>query len=306
MNALARSDARDLREGGAWTRAQALKNDVIWGAARSAIAAFGAVPRAWLRPLGRAAGALAYAIFADARRTALANVARAIPDLDADARRALVRRAYDALGGWLGEALGLLHGELPMLPLDDAARDVFARARASGRGVVFASAHLGPWERVAGALVAAGVPLTTIARDAYDPRFTALYDRVRARQGVRSIYRGAPGAAARIVRTLRGGGVLGVPMDLRSRVPSIDAPFLGHAAPTPVGPARIALRTGAAVVVGSAAPDGARLVVTATEIPTNDLAADAELDLTTRINDELSRRILAFPEGWVWMHRRFD
>jgi hypothetical protein len=57
------------------------------------------------------------------------------------------------------------------------------------------------------------------------------------------IWRSRPGASARILRALRGGHVLGVPMDLRSRVPSCDAPFLGRVAPTPVGPARIALRT---------------------------------------------------------------
>jgi KDO2-lipid IV(A) lauroyltransferase len=99
-------------------------------------------------------------------------------------------------------------------------------------------------------------------------------------------------------------------MDLRSRVPSIEAPFLGRSAATPVGPARIALRTGARVVVGTAAPglDGA-LRITCTEIPTLDLdrepGRDRERLLTERINAELTSRILALPEGWVWMHDRF-
>ncbi|MBV9948513.1 MAG: hypothetical protein JOZ69_16810, partial [Myxococcales bacterium] len=116
-----------------------------------------------------------------------------------------------------------------------------------------------------------------------------------------------------------------VPMDLRSRVPSCAAPFLGHDAPTAIGPARIALRAGAPVVVGSVAPVAAdgpppglpgsgrpRLQVTATRIDTHDLprdprrAQESARELTRRINDELSRRILALPEAWVWMHERWE
>jgi KDO2-lipid IV(A) lauroyltransferase len=134
---------------------------------------------------------------------------------------------------------------------------------------------------------------------------------------VRVVWRSSPTAPFGIVRALRRGEVLGVPMDLRSRVPSVDAPFLGRRAPTAVGPARIALRSGAAVVVGTVAPrqpepaeassETSPLEVTATRIRIDDLAADAGAvtALTTRINDELSRRIRALPHAWVWMHERW-
>jgi len=97
-------------------------------------------------------------------------------------------------------------------------------------------------------------------------------------------------------------------------VPSRSVRFLGHPAPTPIGPARIALRVRCPVVVGTAAPgvdagNEAPWCVTATRIATDDLdgsqSEDAELELTTRINDELSRRILAAPHAWVWMHDRW-
>jgi len=75
-----------------------------------------------------------------------------------------------------------------------------------------------------------------------------------------------------------------------------------------VGPARIALRTGAPVVVGTAAPDqGGGWIVTATRIRTDDLGSSGEdaVELTARINAELSRRIRAMPHAWVWMHDRW-
>lgn len=99
-----------------------------------------------------------------------------------------------------------------------------------------------------------------------------------------------------------------MPMDLRARVASVDAPFLGHDAPTALGPARIALRARAPVVVATAAPAAhGGLEVSATRIPTDDLRPDpaGARTLTTRINDELSRRILALPLSWVWMHPRW-
>ena len=40
----ATTDARDLREGGRWTRGQALKNAMIYGAARALLAALGLLP----------------------------------------------------------------------------------------------------------------------------------------------------------------------------------------------------------------------------------------------------------------------
>jgi KDO2-lipid IV(A) lauroyltransferase len=305
---------RDLRSGDAWTLAQRTKNDALWALSSLALAGPGRLPLPALRALGRGIGRAAHALAPGARRTADANVARVFPHLGARERRRLVRRCFVTLGELLGETVAALRtgGGPPLLEVSREAREVLTEARREGRGVLFPSAHLGPWERVAASLVACGVPLVTLARESYDPRFSRLYDRLRGGHGVGVVWRSSPGAAARILRTLRAGHVLGAPMDLRSRVPSCRVRFLGHAAPTPIGPARIALRVRCPVVVGTAAPGAfagtsARWCVTATRIPTGDLDCSeaAEIELTTRINDELSRRILAVPHAWVWMHDRW-
>jgi KDO2-lipid IV(A) lauroyltransferase len=300
----------DLREGGTWTRAQARKNALLYIAITSALWLTRPLSPALLRRIGRALGGAARVLFPGALAVAHDNVMRVFPDMPPAARRALVRKTYATLGEHLGDALASLAGSpREPLPIDAASLDVLARARAEGRGVIFASAHLGNWERVAASLVAHGVPLVTLTREAYDPRLEPLLTRLRGGHGVGVIPRGSPGAAARIVRTLRRGGVLGAPMDLRSRVPSIDVPFLGLPAPSPVGPARIALRTGAAVVVGTLAPvrDGSSHTVRCTRIRTDDLPGDdaGAAALTARINDELSARIRALPHEWPWMHPRF-
>lgn len=301
---MSREGVRDLREGGRWSAPQRLKNDALYVLATAALAVVARVPERAARALGRGLGIAAWALAAGARRAARANVARALPEIAPRDRGAFVRRVFRELGGLLGEAASALDPRRPLAPLPflPGSREVLEDAIREGRGVVFASAHLGPWERVAASLVAAGIPLTVVAREPYDPRLGRVYARLREARGVRTVYRGARGAGVALVRVLRRGDVLGVPMDLASRVASIDAPFLGVPARTPVGPARLAVRTGAAVVVGTAvkAEDGA-LAVSFTRLA----ASRSEADLTARINAELSRRIRAMPEAWPWMHRRW-
>jgi KDO2-lipid IV(A) lauroyltransferase len=303
---------RDVREGGSWSALQRTKNTAIWLLASAVLAASRPLPPAVLRALGRTLGKVAHGVARGARRIAMRNVALALPELDDRERARLVARCFETLGEWLGETVAMLRPHaLPPLPISSDALRTLDEARAGGRGVVFLSAHLGPWERVAASLVAAGVPLVTVARESYDPRLSRLYDRLRSTHGVDVIWRSRPGASTGLLRALRSGRVLGMPMDLRSRVPSCDVPFLGHSAPTAVGPARIALRTGSPVVVGTVGPDprprNGPLTITATRIDTSDLKADpaGAVELTARINLELSRRILALPYAWVWMHERW-
>src|SRR5262249_37040630 len=153
------------------------------------------------------------------RRLAIANVARAFPEMASAEARAVARRSYRALGRLLGETSALLDPSRPCepLPLLPGARACLDQAIAEGRGVGFASAHLGPWERVANSLVTAGIPLTVVAREPYDPGLAFVYERLRDRRGVPTVYRGRSGAGASLLRVLRRGGVLGIPMDLRTR-----------------------------------------------------------------------------------------
>jgi Kdo2-lipid IVA lauroyltransferase/acyltransferase len=302
--------SNDRREGGRWTPLQSAKNALIYVLAQAAIAALSPLPPSWLRAMGRALGRLVYLLLPGSRRTTHENLGRALPALSVAERTELARGVYVELGAHLADTVALLspRHRLCALPIEPSSSQALEAAMAEGRGVVFVSAHLGPWERVAGSLVASGIPLTVIAREGYDARFTKLFDRLRGRLGVRAIYRGRPGAHVGIIRTLRRGGVLGIPMDLRSRVPSIVAPFLGSPAQTAVGPARIALRTGAQVVVGTVALVlDAALQITVTRIDTSSLSpgAEGERTLTELINAELSKRILAMPRGWVWMHPRW-
>jgi KDO2-lipid IV(A) lauroyltransferase len=214
------------------------------------------------------------------------------------------RGVFLGLGAMLGDLVALL-GDGPASGetscLDGASRLVLESALAEGRGVVFATAHLGTWERMASALVEEGFPIATVARESYDPRFDALYERLRARRGVRVFYRGSAGFTTAIGRHLRRGGLLGFPMDIAGRgVRALPVPFLGTTHDLPLGPATLALRLGAAIVIGtpaSAPNEPLRVRIERLPVPAHGTAEA----LTIRIASGLDERIRALPTAWPWM-----
>lgn len=288
-----------------------MKNTLIVLATRLLVVLVAPLPRRVLASLGRAIGACAWLFMRTSRAIAERNLALAFPAATAEERRALAKTAFVTLGSLLGETFSRVSPR----PIDDAplpfdspeSEAALVDARACGRGVMLLSAHLGPYEDVARSLLARGAPLLAVTKAAYDPRLDFVFARLR--RGVPAVARDEPGAAMRMVRHLRRGGVLGVPMDLASRVPSVEAPFFGVSARTPVGPARIALRTNAAVVVCTAvraAGGRAGHAMKVSAIRTDDLAGPSgERALVARINAELCERIRSMPEAWPWMHPRF-
>ncbi len=294
-----------------WTPRQRMKNDALFAAACLAIRLGLALPRRWLRRTGACLGLTAYALCGGARRTTIANLALVHPDVGAARHRALARAIFRSLGQNLTDTLALLD------PNEDAARTlaigagserVLGDALASGRGVIYATCHLGPWERMAALLAQRGFPITTVARESYDPRFHALlYDKLRGRRRVEVIHRGDPGAPVAIVRALRRGRVLGLLMDMPGRIATEHVTWFGLPSRMPAGAARLALRLGCPIVVGTPAPHPAGLEIRITKLETGDLTPgdQGEALLNQRIADALTDRIRLLPTHWPWMHPTF-
>jgi len=280
-----------------WSTRQRLKNDAIYALVVGAVAVVTRLPRGAVAILCRALAFLAWAALprerAHCRRRLEAGLGRPAPG-------AQVRAAFRAAGDTLADTVALLDPEERAgrtLAIDPEGAAAFRAALEEGRGVVFVSAHLGSWERLAAAFAVDGFPVATVARESYDPRLTALYDRLRAPRGVRAIYRGRPGAAVAIVRELRAGRAVGFLVDLPARVPSLPVRLFGAEADLPVGAARIALARRAAVLVGTACEG----IVRVRRIETADLVPgpEGESRLMARLAAELEARIAIRPEAWL-------
>ncbi len=293
-------DARDVRRGGHWSRRQRVKNALIRLAIRAALGVADRMPHALLslscRLLGHAAWALAPAL----RRQAIDAVADALPDANA---RAVASASFGNAGENLATTLLLRRRAVRALDLIEVpaeAEALLAATLAEGNGAVFVSAHLGPFEVVAAAIAELGHRPVAVVRESYDPSLDAVVDRHRLEHGVGVIHRGAAGAAIAIVRALRRGSPVGFLPDVGGRVAGTQVRFLGRLRSMPIGPQRIASRTGAPLLVGTLAPaeqPGGRL-----RLDLERIAPEVEEALMTRrVVDSLERRVRALPRHWLWM-----
>jgi lauroyl/myristoyl acyltransferase len=140
---------------------------------------------------------------------------------------------------------------LDWVEVHDDDRIAFERVLARGRGAIFVSAHVGPFELLPAAVAELGLRPAIVVRESYDPRLDRLVDAHRHTRGIDVIHRGHPGAATRIVRALRAGQPVGFLPDLGGRVPSLEVPFLGDVRPFAIGPQHLAQRLGVPLVVGA-------------------------------------------------------
>ena len=201
------------------------------------------------------------------------NVARVFPDLDDGRASALVAPLLSSASGSCSARRWRCFDRQRRSPRSAVAGGggVLDDARAEGRGErpLGAARPVGARRRVARRRRR---PLVALGRGSYDPRFSRLDECLRGTPRRRYPVAVQPGAAARILRTLRQGAVLGVPMDFRSRVPSCEASSSATPRPRPSG--RRASRCGRAPRSSSERPrPPGGLVVTATRIATGDLAA---------------------------------
>ncbi|MCP4674566.1 MAG: lysophospholipid acyltransferase family protein [Deltaproteobacteria bacterium] len=281
------------------------KNTFIYYLTRVTINLFGLVPTRLVTHIGRWLGALAYSVARRERLLARQNLAAALGiEIDSPRAHLLARGVFFELGVSAIELCRVHRSRntVPQIVIPEASRQALDRALAEDKGVIFVTGHIGNWELMALTLAGLGYPISTVAKESYDSRFTRLIDRFRKRSGVEAIYRGQPGASAAMLRTLRKNRVLGFLIDQDTRVPGTFVPFFGRLAHTPVGPAVFALRSGAPVVVGSIrrTVNGCHIVeITRCLIPEDVDAATAEL---TR---QLESRIRRHPSQWVWFHRRW-
>jgi KDO2-lipid IV(A) lauroyltransferase len=203
---------------------------------------------------------------------------------------------------------------MPRLTADNLERSVDASAyqdlislAAEGRGVICVSGHLGVWELCAHVASRLGLPITIAVRPTGIASVDAVLTAIRSAGGARVVAKW--GALLRLARTLERGEMVGLLADEDARERPIFAPFLGTLAATTPSVAFLQRVTGAPIAVASVHRVGRGRWrchlwrVIRAEPGASDAAREREV--TTAVNDALSRAILAYPEQWLWGSRRF-
>ena len=269
------------------------------------------LPRSVARLFGASIGFLALIVFGRLRRVGLLNLSIAIPGLSEPERLKILRRVYRNLGWLLAEFCQMsgYTAERAGQFIRYEGLEHYLAAKAKGRGVLVLTGHLGAWELSSFYHSLRNYPMGLVIRRLDNPLVDQFVNRIRSRHGNRVIDK--DDFARGLISSMRAGETVGILMDTNMTPPQgVFVPFFGIEACSASGLARIALRTGTAVLPGFLLWEegerryvlhfGPELVL----VRTGDSEADAlsNTALFTTVIEDYVRR---YPEQWLWMHRRW-
>jgi KDO2-lipid IV(A) lauroyltransferase len=239
------------------------------------------------------------------RRVAYRNLAMALPELGAARHKEIVDGVFRSIARVL-----VAFAKFPAIRLDtvkqwircEGLEHVDAALR-QGRGVLFATAHLGNWELSAYAHALLAAPMDVVVRPLDNPLIDALVERRRGLSGNRAI--GKQEYARAILKALAANRAVGILVDQNAAADAgVFVDFFGVQACAAVGFAKLAARSGAAVIPGFAIWEEAEKRYVLRFRPPVEITGDAARD-TQAVQTELERAIREHPDQWLWIHRRW-
>lgn len=262
---------------------------------------------------GHAIGWLGYYLLGNQRRIALANLDVAFGDAKTPAEKRRIARAsfenftVTMLGQFWTPRIRL-ETLMEIAEIDPANLEFIRQIQARGKGIIFITLHYGDWELLGLATAWYGIPMTVVSRTMRNPALETVFRRLRAQSGNQII--SSHRAAAALLKTLKHGGSVALLID--QQVPpslgGIWVNFFGLPALTTSAVARLALRSGAAIVGCAAHPlanGRRRLVYDEIRYESTD---NAEADIHTisqRCLDYCEQVVRERPEHWLWSYKRW-
>ncbi len=282
-----------------------LRNVLEYWLARALVAKLAFYPRPLADFAARCCARLLDLAIPRLRRTALQNLAMAMPELDEAARRRIAGGVFRSIARVL-----LAFARIPRLNRGNIGGWIryegfehFEEAKRRGRGVLFATAHLGNWELSAYAHGILAEPMHVVVRPLDNPRIDALVERYRTLAGNRIIEK--KDFARGILKALARNEAVGILID-QNASPENGAfvDFFGVPACATTGLAKLAAHSGAAVVPGFALWNEAERRYVLRFYPPLEITGDAADD-TARLQKRLEAVIREYPDQWLWIHRRW-
>jgi KDO2-lipid IV(A) lauroyltransferase len=181
--------------------------------------------------------------------------------------------------------------------------EYFDEALALGRGVLFATAHLGNWELSAFTHAILTGPMNVVVRPLDNPLIDRMVERRRALSGNRPI--GKKNFARAILKALAANEAVGILIDQNASLDTgVFVDFFGMQACAGSGFAKFAAHSGAAVIPGFALWSDAERRYVLRFYPPLAMTGDPARD-TQALHSKLEEVIRAYPDQWLWIHRRW-
>jgi KDO2-lipid IV(A) lauroyltransferase len=239
------------------------------------------------------------------RRTARRNLELAYPDKSPAEREAIVDEVFLTIARLLYS-----FARFPQIQRDNVADWIrceglehYLEAKKAGRGVLVATAHFGNWELSAFAHALMTEPMHIMIRPLDNPAIDRLVEERRQLSGNKLIVKWD--GARSVLRALQQNEAVGILIDQNTSLDEgVFVDFFGTPACANTAFAKIAARTGAAVVPGFAVWSRKESRYVLRFYPAIAINGDAAVD-TQRIHSFLEGVIREHPGQWLWIHRRW-
>jgi KDO2-lipid IV(A) lauroyltransferase len=277
-----------------------------------------ALPERLASALGAAVGWVIYLVLYGRRRIGRQNLELAFPEKTQAERDKILRRCFQRLGTTIVEVTRLFtldddEVRRRVRYADDGSLERYEEAIAKGKGLVFVTGHIGNWEMLAVAHALHGHPASIVVRTLDNVDLERHISKMRSRGGNTVTPRKSGLTNIReLIRTLRRGGAVALLVDQAiGRRHGVLVPFFGRQAWSSPAPARLAIKTGAAVLPVFIERDEDNPRQHVIRIWPNielEPSGNKEEDVrafTEKIQCALEERIRQRPEDWFWVHRRW-
>jgi KDO2-lipid IV(A) lauroyltransferase len=245
------------------------------------------------------------------RRVGERNLSLALPELSPEARNQTLQSLYRHLGWQLVEFC-----RMPRYTRENTQHWIrsdglehYLAAEALGRGVLVLTGHLGAWELSSFYHSLMGHPMGMVIRRLDNRKLDDFVNGIRCMHGNRVLHK--DDFARGLLTAMHEGGAVGILMDTNMTPPQGEfVKFFGITACTASGLARVALKTGAAVLPGFMLwePGEKKYVLHFGPHLHFKRSGETEAEVlaaTQQCNDVLESWIRRYPDQWLWIHRRW-
>jgi KDO2-lipid IV(A) lauroyltransferase len=195
-----------------------------------------------------------------------------------------------------------LHGQIQDI-LEPRHSTLIQKLLQQGKGLITISGHLGNWElQGAAAATAMTEPFTVAAVKQSNPYIDSFITQRRNDMGMQVA--GTKAAMKLLLKALRSKQAIGLVADQNAGRDAVFVDFFGKVAATQPGPALLALKFGAPLIIGAAiriGPGKFKILSQQIAIKENDTVET----LTQRHVKVLEDFIRQYPEQYFWLHRRW-
>lgn len=268
------------------------------------------LPKPVQKVIGICIGILWFDVLRIRRKAALENIARVYPEMPKSAATQLARQSLIHMGYTVVEICSF-----PFLTSQSIDRmftyhgeEHLKEAIAKNTGVFLLSAHIGNGDLAVASLASRGYPIHLISKVFKTKWLNDFWFKARREQGCEFIE--PRKSTYEILKALKNNQVVVFVLDQYTGPPNgIRTQFFGIETGTAVGPALFTQRSGAQVVSGFCYRKdyGKYVIELGPAIPFVEQATKEETLTynTEQYNRVIEKAILAHPEQWMWIHRRW-